>query len=284
MGLLSGLEKFGLGKQQEAVTGISAGSDKEEKKVEKKKEEPKETDYLIQKNFVCPVCSRKFTAISVRGTKLRRMDPDMDLRPRYENVDVLKFDTIVCQNCGYAAMGSYFEPITPNQIKRLKEQIMVNFKPVSMGEKETYTYEEAIERYNLCLLSAMVKNVRLSEKAYICLKTAWLYRDLVAEEKKKEDVPKEKIEEHKKQFDAFYKEAYDGFTKAISTEHPPLCGMNTTTVEYLLANMATYFGDITTAYRFVSSLLQSKATNPRMKDRCLDLKDQLNKMKEQNKA
>ena len=41
---------------------------------------------------------------------------------------------------------------------------------------EVYTYDEALERYQLCLANAVVKRARASEKAYICLKSAWLLR------------------------------------------------------------------------------------------------------------
>ena len=276
MGLITGLEKFGFGKSQDfsditlKSTGDASGADGNAPKAE-----PTERDFLMDKNVVCPVCDRKFKILAVRGTKLRRLDPDPDLRPRYAYVDVLKYDTIVCPNCGYAAMTNYYEPISHNQIKRLKEQVMARFRPLGPSEKPDYTYEEAIERYKLCLMSAMVKNVRLSEKAYICLKAAWLYRDLIADLSKNDPQNTEKIEDCKEQFDAFYKQAYEGFSQALRSESTPMCGMKADTVEYLLANMAVYFDERDTALRYLSSLIISKQVPERLKNKCRDLKEQL---------
>ncbi len=281
MGLLSGMEKFGLGNHQD-IDSIVVKSDEEKVKKTPKKKEVKpaeEKDYLIEKAFSCPVCDNKFKVLAVRASKLRRLSPDDDLRPRYETIDTVKYDTALCANCGYAAMGNYFTPLSQNQIKRLREQVKAKFRPLKEVQKETYTYEEAIDRYQLCLVSAMVKNTKLSEKAYICLKIAWLYREM-----KDNCMDEKKKAEYQSEFDKFYREAYDGFMKAIMNEEPPICGMNGNTVEYLLANLSIYFEEYKVAIRFLSGLITSKSTSARMKDRSMELKDQIQeKMKEQEK-
>ena len=53
--------------------------------------------------------------------------------------------------------------------------ISANFRPHT-EYKELYTYDEALERYKVALANAIVKLAKPSEKAYICLKTAWLLR------------------------------------------------------------------------------------------------------------
>lgn len=279
MGLLSGLEKFGFGKYNDIVdiSRNTAGEQTQEKPAKKPAEEkkpPEETDFLMQKSYVCPVCDRKFKALAVRSTRLRRLDPDADLRPRCAYFDVIKYDTVVCPNCGYAAMGNYFEPLSQFQIKNLREQIMARFRPMEPVEKSTYTYEEAIERYQLCLMSAMVKNAKISEKAYICLKTAWLYNDLIAQ---LADDPKsaEKKAECTDMYEKFYRQAYGGFTQAMMKESPPVCGMNSTTLEYLLANMAMHFNENDVALRYVGSLITSKSASARVKDKARGMKDVL---------
>ncbi len=279
MGLLSGLEKFGLGSHQkiESISEKTNDADASQEKIKKNAIKPaEEKDFLIEKGFTCPVCDHKFKALAVRTTKLRRLSPDDDLRPRYENVDTVKYDTAVCPNCGYAAMGNYFSPLSQNQIKRLREQVMAKFRPWREVQKETYTYEEAIDRYQLCIVSAMVKNSKISEKSYICLKVSWLYREM-AEHCDDE----EKKAAYNSEYEKFYSEAYDGFTQAIMSEHPPICGMNVSTVEYLIAIMAVHFGDYKIAYRYIGGLISSKSTSARMKDRCVDLKEQIQKKMEE---
>ena len=45
-----------------------------------------------------------------------------------------------------------------------------------MKKYSTYTYEDALARYQLALVNAIVKQAKNSEKAYICLKAGWLMR------------------------------------------------------------------------------------------------------------
>lgn len=277
MSFLSSLEKFGLGDMSEMDITESAETDKKEEEAvaEPVRQEPQETDFLIAKRFKCPVCDAKVSALTVRGTKLKRIEPDLDLRPRHMYIDALKYNTVFCTNCGYAAMTDSFSPLSAFQIKRLKEQVQAKFTCKPQEDKATYTYEEAVDRYQMCLLSAMVKNVKLSEKSYLCLKIAWLYRELMVpkpEDTKEEAISKWKMKE---QYDGFYRQAYEGFLKAISQEAPPFCGMKTATVEYLLANMAVYFEDIPVANRYLSSLLFSKTVSTKMKSHCAQLKEKL---------
>ena len=187
-GLLSGLEVFGL-KGMDNVNDIYDGEKKEEeqKKAEVEKDPVQiEQDMLFEKSFTCPICDIDFKSKTVRIGKAKLLKTDLDLRPKYENVDMLKYDVILCPHCGYAALSRYFKFITSPQARLIKENISPNFKHIK--EKGViYTYEEALSRYKLTLANAIVKKAKPSEKAYICLKTAWLLRG--AAESLKKDEP-----------------------------------------------------------------------------------------------
>lgn len=277
MNLLSSLEKFGF--SAEGELDITKDPKREvaakPKQPEKEERPPEETDYLVTKTVRCPVCDNKFQNLSVRGTKARRMEPDFDLRPRYENIDILKYDVTLCPKCGYAAMNRYFEPLTYAQIGRVKEALDGKFQPIAESDKATYTYDEAIDRYKFALVSAMAKYAKLSEKSYICLKIAWLLRDKINEMK---DFTKEELEAKKtatEEMDGFYLQAYNGFLQAMAKETPPFCGINTSTLTFMLANMAMQFGDYAIASKYVYELIGSPSTSKKMKDRCIELKDKL---------
>ena len=123
-GLLSGLAKFGLSDLENAKL---FEEEKEEKTVvepQKKKEVVfEEKDYLYDKTYDCPVCSRKATAKTVRTAKLHLIKNDCDLRAVYEGIDIDKYDTVVCNSCGYAALSTYFGPMLGSQIKQVREDI-----------------------------------------------------------------------------------------------------------------------------------------------------------------
>ena len=66
--------------------------------------EKKETDYLFEKTYTCPVCNTEFKALKVKASmpKLLRTDPDM--RPVYQSIDITKYECVACEKCGYAAL------------------------------------------------------------------------------------------------------------------------------------------------------------------------------------
>lgn len=271
-GLLSGLEGFGLGNLNE----MNLFEDKEKEEVkEVKKKEPvvaPETDFLFDKNFTCPVCEEDFKAKTVKSGKVRLIGTDMDLRPKYENLDMLKYDVILCPHCGYASLTRYFKFIAPSQKKMIMETISKNFK-AKTNESEVYTYEEALERYKLALANAIVKQAKASEKAYICLKAAWLLRgksESLSSGTQKEEMGKIKTEEEE-----FLKNAYEGFLAARQTETFPMCGMDEETVDYLIASLALRFKQYDVSTRLISTLLTSKTASERMKDKAREIKEQI---------
>lgn len=279
-GLLSGLGQFGLGNLENM--DLYEASQKEEEI--KKEVVVQEQDFLFDKTFTCPICDHEFKSRTVKIGKAKLVGTDMDLRPKYEQVDLLKYDIIMCPKCGYAALSRYFKFLTSPQAKRIKEMISKNFKPVTT-HNEIYTYDEALERYKLTLANAIVKMAKPSEKAYICLKTAWLLRGK-AESLDKADAEyetkKKQIEEEEKKF---LKNALDGFIAARQSESFPMCGMDEATVDYVISVTAIKFEQYDVASKLISQIIASSATNPRMKDKARDLKEQiLKEIKAKNAA
>lgn len=270
-GLLSGLEQFGLGNLE--------NMDLYEKPKKKEAEAAavpvmQEPDFLFDKSFTCPICDAEFKARTVKIGKAKLSGTDSDLRPKYEQVDLLKYDIIMCPHCGYAALSRYFKFITSPQAKRIKETISAKFKP-NLEYKEIYTYDEALERYKLTLANAIVKLAKPSEKAYICLKAAWLLRGK-GESLDKSDpeyaAKKKQIDEEENEF---LKNALDGFLVARQSENFPMCGMDEATVDYVISVTATKFGQYDVASKLISQIIASPNTNPRMKDKARDLKEQI---------
>lgn len=282
MNLLSSLEKFGISQQEELdITKETKSKQQEEAKPVEEVKPPEEKDFLVVKQMKCPVCDKKFRNLSVRGTKTKRMDPDFDLRPRYENIDILKYDVVLCTNCGYAAMSRFFTPVSDAQVGRIKNAVSNNFKSMKDTIYETYTRKEAIDRYKLALVSAMAKIVKLSEKSYICLKIAWLLRDEIKETDASTPEGEASKQQMTKEMDGFYRQAYNGFLQAIGKETPPFCGINMATMSFMLANMAMHFNDYAIASKYIYELLGSKSSSRQIKERCQILKE---KLVEQKKA
>ena len=145
MGMLDGLEALGLGNLKN-IEGIYDEAPAEEQaatvEAPKKKEEK---DFLLDKEYECPVCLRKFKQ-RVARTTLRCVGHDVDLRPLYDGIDVAKYDVIFCPDCGFAVLNRYFAPLAPTHRKLLTENIRRKFKPQDRTVPETISYEDAAVR------------------------------------------------------------------------------------------------------------------------------------------
>lgn len=282
--LLSGLEQFGLGN----LKNMNLYEDTT-KKVDENGGKPaapvmQEQDYLFDKSYTCPICDKEFKARTVRVGKVKLAGTDLDLRPKYDQVDLLKYDIIMCPHCGYAALSRFFKFVTSPQAKNIKATISASFKPQT-EVKEVYSYEDALERYKLTLANAIVKQAKPSEKAYICLKTAWLLRgkgehmDTAAPDYAEQ---KKKLDEEENEY---LHNALEGFLAARQTENFPMCGMDEPTVDYLIAVLSMRFEQYDVATRLVSGILTNPSANPRMKDKARMVKEMLvKKIKERNAA
>lgn len=271
-GILSGLASLGLGNLAEAKVF------EEEKVVEKdelagpKVSQIEEKDLVYDKAYDCPVCAQKITSKVMKSGKAKLLGTDNDLRPKYEGIDPLKYDVVLCPHCGYASLSRYFKPMPPTQVRLIKENISKNVRLQPM-RGEIYTYDETVERYKLALACSIVKQAKASEKAYVCLKSAWVLRGMA--EELNSDMPDS--EAKRLQYEEDEKEylmtALEGFISARQSESFPMCGMDECTVDYLIAVLAVKFGKYDTASRLVATILTSSSANVRMKDKARDLKD-----------
>lgn len=273
--IFSGLDKLGLGKL-EKVEVFEEETKKEEagKQGEGKAATVSEEDFLFEKTYECPVCQNEFHSKKIRTGRVKLLSADMDLRPKYQYVDCLKYDAVVCPKCGYAALDRFFKFMMPAQAKLIQENISSNFKGLAHTEG-VYTYDDAIERHQLALLNTVIKKAKESERAYTCLKMAWICRG------KAESLPEDdaEIKELHEQELELLENAYAGFETAFSKEDFPMCGMDELTVSYLLAELARRLGKYEESSRWVSRVLTSKQANERIKNKARDVKELLNKEK-----
>ncbi|RKM60533.1 DUF2225 domain-containing protein [Butyrivibrio sp. CB08] len=276
-GIFSGFDKLGLGN----LGKEELFEDPKKKVVEVKKDsQPKklqlvnEEDYLFDKKYKCPVCESDFEAKTVRTGKVRMKNVDIDLRPDYDELDQNKYDVIACPACGYAALGRYFPTLNKYQIDDIRVKICMNYKH-EPNREPVYSYEYARRLYQLALANAVVKKAKNSEKAYICMKTAWVIRG----ETQRLDPDEEGYEAKKKENDAQEKEllenALNGFIMARQSEEFPIAGMDSTTLDYLIAALAVETGQREIASKMISDILVSRTANSRIKDKARFLKEML---------
>jgi uncharacterized protein len=270
--LFSGLEAFGLGN----LSNMDVYEEKEKEEAKKAEVKPSfvEEENIFDKTFNCPVCDQEFKSKMVKTGKVKLQSLDMDLRPRYQLMDPLKYDAIVCPHCGFAALNRFFNYVSSAQAGLIKKNISASFK----GLKESgdiLSYDDAIARHKLALVNAIVKKSKISERAYTCLKTAWLIRG------KAETLPKDTpnyngvMESLQKEELDFISKAYDGFIEAFSKEMFPMCGMDENTTTLLVAELARRTGKFDESSRWISKILIAKDANDRIKDKAREIKDMI---------
>ena len=88
--LLSGLEQFGLGNLKNMNLYDEPAKKTDENGEKAAAPVMQEQDYLFDKSYNCPICDKEFKARTVRVGKVKLAGTDLDLRPKYDQVDLLK--------------------------------------------------------------------------------------------------------------------------------------------------------------------------------------------------
>lgn len=277
MGLFSGLGKLGLGGLDNMK--VYEEPEQESPKAKNVPEEPaapqiKEEDFLLKKSCKCPACDREFKTLAVKANKAKLIGTDRDLRPQYEHIEPLKYDVTLCPYCGCASLSRNWGSLTDNQRRNIRNEISQTFR-YDDKEYDTYSYDDAIKRYQMALANAIVKQAKNSEKAYICLKAGWLLRSKWESLDPEDDNYSTEVSEAMGMEREFLENALEGLVSARANENPPICGMDEMTTDYLIAALSVRFEKYDQAARLVSKLLASKAISSRMKEKTLSLKDEI---------
>lgn len=217
----------------------------------------KPEDVIYLKEYECYICNNVFENSTVKVRAAKYIRSDTDLKMFYEPVDPMYYDVIFCTKCGYATVSRQFKKLNTKQEEAIRERITKNFKPTEYPL--VLSLDQAIERYKMALLNTIVKNGKDGEKAYICLKLAWLYRD-----KKDDKLERECIEN-----------AIHGFSEALQKEDFPLFGIERPTLMYILADLLRRTGDKEASLKYLSSIIVERGVNERVKDKARALKDMI---------
>lgn len=247
------LKKIGF-EDFEKVDLYPAKADVSKSDGETKKARLTPAEVLYDKTYTCPVCGKVFKSKAIRSGKNRLINVDIDLKANYDIVNPLIYECVVCENCGYSALAKSFNTLSSSQIRWIKEQICTRYKPQKYPEY--LTEKQAVLRYKLTLLNAFVKKAKDGEKAYICLKLAWLYRDM-----------KEKALE-----DLFLQNALTGFENAYNNERFPIFELGELTTAYIIATIYRNMGEYDKAMQWVGFVVMDRSVSLRLRTKGLHLK------------
>ena len=278
MGLLDGLAKMGIKNvDTKDIYETEKEKNSEKKKIEEVKSVPvvEEKDFIFEKSYECIICDNKYKSYTLKSNKAKLIKLDRDLRPVFEGVEPLKFEVVTCPVCGYSVMSRYMIPLTPSQKKAVVENVCQSFTGIKEDSENTVTYESALEKMKLALACAILKRAKASEKAYICLKGGWLCRAYAEHITEETPDKMDKLSEIRADEKEFLDSAYEGFVAARQSENFPIAGMDATTLDYLIAVLATDRNQLDVASKMIAGILQSPNASTKMKDKARVLKDEL---------
>lgn len=229
-----------------------------------------EKELILLKTYECPVCGNEFKQLAVKTGKSRFIKQDLDLRPIHKDIDILKYEVVHCNNCGYASLAGLHGKMAQVHRKMIEEKISHAYKPIA-EPCEVITYEDANVRYKLALLNAFARNAKDSEKGLICLKYSWLIKGML-DNLDMLPISQEYSESYLiEREEAFAKDALDCFLKARINETPPLAGMSEVTFDYIVATLSYRFGHYDDASKLVYDILRSASANNSQKEKARNL-------------
>lgn len=279
--MLSGLESLGLGNMGSMdIFEDPAKIAQQEKEAARKSAVDAakqalidEKACLLEKSQKCRICDFMFKTKSVKTGKAKLVSQDIDLRPRYKEIDSVKYGVIACPVCGYAALAKNFDILTSGQAALVREKISSFFTGLP-EPGETYTYDDAIQRHKLALVNAVVKRGKTSERAYLCLILAWLIRSKREEvEALRPDDVEKQCAELKAEEDDFLKKALEGFNQAYTKENFPLYVLDEQTSTYLIAALNLEVGNKEEAMRWAGKIIFNQNAPDRIKEKARNIKE-----------
>ena len=126
------------------------------------------------------------------------------------------------------------------------------------------TLECAAERFKLALFCAVVTGMPAGRKAILCLKLAWIYRDL-------KDRENELV---------FISNALQGLKQAYQTETFPIGALDEPTTKYIIGDLLRRSGQFPEAMRWISEIIVSRTgVSPKLKERAMLVKDMIREKK-----
>lgn len=222
---------------------------------------------LYEKSYKCPICNNGFASNRIRTAACRVDKRDEDFCVTYKDYNPTHYEILVCPQCGYAASENSFDTLSTKELNAIKE--ILSGRVVTRSFCGARTINDALDSFKLALFIAKSREAKNSVIAGLCLKLAWIYREM--KDEKEKDYLLHALEN--------YKEAYD-------KEPLPLGNLDEISVQYLLGELSRRLDKLDDAVFWFNKAVRNpeKATNPRIekmaREQWYTVKEQSKKAKE----
>ncbi|MGB7604606.1 MAG: DUF2225 domain-containing protein [Lutisporaceae bacterium] len=221
------------------------------------------SNVLYEKEVKCPICNNHFSSKKLRLSACVVDKRDEDFCVYYKNYNPMYYEIFVCPYCGYAASENSFDNLTLIELNKIKE--ILSGKTVARSFCNERNISDAIDSFKLALFIASSRDSKNSIVAGICLKLAWLYRELQDEKER-----------------AFLQYALENYSIAYDKEEMPIGNLDEISIQYLLGELSRRLKKFKDAVFWFNKAVNNpqRVTNPRIEKLA---REQWIVVKEQNK-
>ena len=215
-----------------------------------------------EKQVDCIHCKKKFNTTKIRTKMLKIASTDTDFRPVYENdVNGYFYNVFVCEHCGFAFTEDFSKYFMPGTSDVIEQQISNKWVHHDFSGKRSP--EQALQAYQLGLVSGQIKKEKHVTLAGLAMRCAWIYRSLEQHDAERR----------------FMRIARDQYVESFSTGDYANSDMTKVRVAYLTAELSRRLDDRETAIRYFSSVIEQQRTSNEAK--IIDMaKDAWNEMRQ----
>lgn len=211
---------------------------------------------LYEKQMVCPVCNKEVPNYMVRMSKLKMDSVDSDFRRRFKVIDPNRYEAFECIKCGYANLQLEVSKIDDRQKDLVRKKVTPEYKPPTYSI--ILSAEDALARFDQALVCAEAYNAKRSKMAFIHLKKAWVYRDMIARNNDEKQC---------------LTQAYELLKEAFSFENFPLGNLDELTSQFLIGELARRLGMFEDASRWISNIILNREAPAPLKAKAQDMKE-----------
>lgn len=198
-----------------------------------------EVEPLYKVKVDCIICENSFETSRMRPSFKKGVSTDSDFCIHYKDPEMNPdyYVVRVCPRCGYASTENFSTSITERQIQLFKEKVTDHWTWRDYSGQRTW--EEALQTYQLALISAQIKQESDRIIASLLHHIAWFYRY------------KNKESEERR----FLKHALDAYTKVYEYEG---IDVNNARLMYLIGELHRRLENYHEAVQWFSRVVNDK--------------------------
>lgn len=140
---------------------------------------------LYSKSMTCPSCKSSYKTMKVRSRFATPSTIDSDFCPHYKDgsLNPNYYYINVCPECGFSYSDEFSQELTVKVKDNISKRLSNKWERRDFGKLRDVN--QAIETYKLAIYSGTIVNEKHAVMGGLCLRLAWIFRELCQQEEEK---------------------------------------------------------------------------------------------------